>query len=138
MKFLKLVFAFVIVCNFVSAQSDNQIETFIEVMPEFPGGETARSKFIGDNLLFPESARNNNIEGRVVAQFIVRNTGIIDSIKILRGIGGGCDEEVIRIIKLMPEWKPAFQNGKAVSVKFILPVNFVLEDSGKKHKKKKN
>ena len=138
MKFLKLVFAFVMVFNFVSAQTDKQIETPIEVMPEFPGGESAMSKFIGDNLLYPETARNNNVEGRVVAQFIVRNTGLIDSIKILRGIGGGCDEEVIRIIKSMPAWKPATQKGKAVSVKFILPVNFVLEDSDKKQKKKKN
>lgn len=100
---------------------------WVEEMPMFPGGENEMLKFIGKNIKYPSTARENNISGIVNISFIVDPKGDIKNIQLLRGIGGGCEEEAIRVIKTMPTWKPGKQNGQAVNVQFQLPISFTLK-----------
>lgn len=100
---------------------------WVEEMPMFPGGENEMLKFIGKNIKYPSSARENNISGIVNISFIVDQKGEIKNIELLRGIGGGCEEEAIRVIKTMPIWKPGKQNGQTVNVQFQLPISFTLK-----------
>jgi TonB family protein len=96
--------------------------------PSFPGGMPALGKFLGMNLRYPKAAKDAGIQGKVVLSFIVDQEGSISDIKVLRGIGAGCDEEAIRVLKLSPKWEPATQNGKKVRVLQTLPINFRLDD----------
>ena len=93
---------------------------------EYPGGMEAMMKFVRDNLRYPEDAKDNNIEGRVICSFVVTAEGKVDKIKVAKGIGHGCDEEAMRVIKSMPLWYPAMQNGKAVNQNMSLPIAFKL------------
>ena len=97
-----------------------------EKMPEFPGGQAEMHKYIQQNLVYPEIARQKGISGTVAARFVVSKTGQVEQIEVLRGIGGGCDQEAIRVIRSMPHWTPGKQTGKAVAVYFTLPVKFKL------------
>jgi len=99
---------------------------YVEQMPEFPGGEEARTKFIFKNLKYPMIARETGIQGTVYITFVVSKTGQISNVAVLRGIGGGCDEEAVRVIQSMPSWIPGKQNGKAVPVQFSFPIKFTL------------
>ena len=103
------------------------IFTVIEEMPSFPGGDAARNKFLSENIVYPRQAAENRIQGTVYISFIVNTEGNIENVKILRGIGGGCDEEASRVVKLMPRWKAGKQNGKIVSVFYTMPVKFRLQ-----------
>jgi len=94
---------------------------YVEQMPE-PGFDINR--YLAENLKYPREAEKENIEGRVVTQFTVNEDGSIGDPKVMRGIGHGCDEEALRLIKGMPKWKPGKQNGKAVKVKYNLPITF--------------
>ncbi|HNX42814.1 MAG TPA: TonB family protein [Bacteroidales bacterium] len=98
----------------------------VEQIPEFPGGVSSMNKFLKDNIRYPQIARESGITGTVFTTFVVSKTGKISDVKILRGIGGGCDEEAIRVIKAMPAWIPGKQNGRAVPVQFNLPIKFTL------------
>jgi protein TonB len=100
---------------------------FVEQMPEFPDGQTAMMKFIQSMLKYPSIARENDIQGTVIVQFVVAADGAIYKVKVARGIGGGCDEEAARVVKSMPKWRPGKQNGRAVPVLFTLPIKFRLE-----------
>ena len=102
------------------------IYTLTENQPEFTGGQQSLIRFLQKNLRYPAEARENNIEGKVVAQFIVDEKGGISDIRIIRGIGAGCDEELVRVIKLMPNWKPGLNNGQPVKANMILPCTFKL------------
>ena len=106
---------------------DEMVFTFVEQMPEYPGGQEKMMQFIMDNLKYPTQAKDDGVMGKVVAQFIVKEDGSISEIKILRDIGDGCGDEVMRVIGLMPKWMPGKQNGKAVNVVFTLPVTFKLD-----------
>lgn len=99
----------------------------VEEMPEPEGGMSAMYKFIGQNLRYPRQATQMGLEGRVVVTFVVSPQGEITNPEVVKGIGGGCDEEAIRVIKLLPKWKPGRQNGRAVSVKFTVPIKFTLQ-----------
>jgi protein TonB len=101
---------------------------FASQMPEFPGGDEARIEFLNNNLRYPSIATEMGISGRVTLQFVVEKDGHIDRIKVIRGLGGGCDEEALRVIKLMPKWKPGMQDGKCVPVYFTFPVVFALKE----------
>lgn len=105
----------------------------VEVMPSFPGGDQARVKFMQENLSFPAEAMKKNITGKVFVNFVVKADGSIDQVKVLKGIGGGCDEEAVRVIKMMPKWKPGMNKGKPVDVQFTMPIQFTLD--GKKDDK---
>ena len=103
-----------------------KIFTSVEVVPKFPGGMGALSRFISDNIKYPQKARDNNIQGRVILKFVVDKDGSIIDIQVTRGLGGGCDEEAIRVMKLMPKWKPGMQNGNPIKVYYTLPISFYL------------
>jgi protein TonB len=95
-------------------------------MPEFPGGDAERITFLKNNLTYPEDAKELGVTGTVYLGFIVERDGSISNITILRGIGGGCDEEAVRVVNMMPKWKPGRQQGHAVRVQFTLPIKFTL------------
>jgi len=98
----------------------------VEQNPEFSGGYEAMQKFLKDKIQYPTLAQESGIQGTVFVQFVVSKTGKISNVKILRGIGGGCDEEAVRVVKEMPNWIPGRQNGQAVPVMFQIPVKFQL------------
>lgn len=101
--------------------------TYVEQMPTFPGGETEMLKFIGKNVVYPSAAKRSGLEGTVYIQFTVGRTGEISDIKVVKGLGGGTDEEAIRVVKMMPKWKAGKQNGREVPVRFTLPFRFTLK-----------
>jgi protein TonB len=105
----------------------SEILTFAEQMPEFTGGTEEMYKFLGKNIMYPAQARENSIEGKVLLTFVVGADGKISQIEqVGKKLGWGCDEEAIRVVKNMPAWTPGKQNGKAVTVKFTLPIRFQL------------
>ncbi len=106
---------------------EQQIFQVVENMPEFPGGRGALMKYLATNIKYPPYAKEAGIQGRVFINFVVEKDGSITAVKVLRGIGGGCDEEAIRVVKNMPKWSPGMQRGKPVRVSFNLPVKFTLQ-----------
>jgi len=98
----------------------------VEVAPEFPGGQKAFGKFLGSNIRYPESARENNIQGKVYIGFVVEKNGELSDLKIIKGIGGGCDEEALRVLKNSPPWKPGMTEGKPVRTSYTFPVTFQI------------
>jgi len=104
-----------------------EIFTFVEEYPEFPGGEKALYEYIKNNIRYPEVARTSGITGTVYVQFVVEKDGSISDVKVLRGIGGGCDEEAVRVVKSMPKWKPGKQRGQPVRVYYTLPIDFKIK-----------
>ena len=96
--------------------------------PEFPGGDSARRAFIKNNLQYPDTAKLYYVEGLVYASVIVEKDGSLSGFKILRGIGWGCDEEALRVLKLMPKWIPATRRGELVRVQMNMPIRFEIED----------
>lgn len=134
----------ILVCNFLQAQEkeevskieftqedntkkEEEIFAFVEIMPEFPGGEDAFLRMLQKNIRYPSEAVTKNIQGTVMVEFVVEKDGSISQPRVVKGIGGGCNEESLRVIKLMPKWKPAKQNGKNVRVYFTAPIRFRLE-----------
>lgn len=100
----------------------------VKEMPEFPGGTNALIQYLGANIKYPEQAKKDSIQGRVFVNFIVEKDGKIGEVKVLRGIGGGCDEETVRVVSSMPDWTPGRdENGKVVRVSYNLPVKFALK-----------
>lgn len=98
----------------------------VESMPEFPGGYQGLHEYLSLHLVFPDEAKEKLIMGRVLLSFVIDESGNAKDVKVTRGIGGGCDEEAARVIRSMPPWEPATQNGKAVPVRFTLPIYFKL------------
>lgn len=96
------------------------------VAPEFPNGGEALYKYIAENLHYPEQAKSDGVQGKVVVQFTVMDNGDIVNVEVAKGIGGGCDEEALRVVKSMPKWKPAIYEGKPVNVQYCIPINFKL------------
>jgi periplasmic protein TonB len=112
----------------VKVEEKNEIFISVEQMPEFAGGTAALSKFLQKNLRYPRPASNANISGKVYVQFVVGQDGAISKVDVLKGLGFGCDEEAERVIKLMPRWSAGKQSGRAVAVRFTLPINFQLTE----------
>jgi protein TonB len=104
-----------------------QIFMVVESMPEYPGGEAALYTFLAENIKYPQMAKESGIQGRVFVTFVVERNGSVTDVRVLRGIGGGCDEEAIRVVKSMPTWTPGKQRGKSVRVQYNLPVKFTLQ-----------
>lgn len=98
-----------------------------EIMPRFPGGEKAMMEFVASNLKYPPQAIEERIEGAVLAEFVVNANGKTVRPRILRSLSPECDAEVVRVIELMPAWSPGQQDGKAVNVKFTIPIMFSLQ-----------
>ncbi|OOQ58510.1 M56 family metallopeptidase [Mucilaginibacter pedocola] len=98
----------------------------VDKMPQFGKDESAFGRYIGKNVRYPAIAREHNVQGRVILTFVVEKDGSLSDVKVLRGIGSGCDEEAVRVIKASPKWTPGTQGGKKVRTQFSVPVNFAL------------
>lgn len=114
----------------------DEVFIFVEVMPSFPGGEEARFKYLKENIQYPKKAKEKGIQGTVYLKFIVEKDGSVTNAEVVRGIGGGCDEEALRVVRNMPKWSPATQRGKRVRVYFTMPIKYTLSKSNRKAKKK--
>lgn len=99
----------------------------VEQQAQFPGGQAALSKWLSNNLRYPERAQQNDIQGRVIVEFIVNLDGSIQNVKVIKGVDKDLDNEAIRVVKKMPKWQPGKNNGVAVRSYFTLPVNFKLQ-----------
>lgn len=108
---------------------DDKVYDIVEQQPEFPGGPSAMAKWLGDNIKYPAEAAKNNIQGRVIVQFVVGSDGTVGGAKIMRGVDPLLDQEALRVINAMPKWTPGKQDGKPVAVKYTIPVTF-RQDGG--------
>lgn len=99
----------------------------VEIMPEFPGGEAALYKFLGDNIKYPRLAIESNIQGTVYISFVVEKDGSLSNITVERTPALVLSDESSRVVSIMPDWKPGKQGGRAVRVNFVLPVKFKLQ-----------
>jgi protein TonB len=106
---------------------DFKIVDFAERMPSFPGGDKALFEFLSNNIKYPVIPAENNIQGRVICQFVVNKDGTIVEAMVVRSVDPHLDKEALRVIKLMPKWSPGWQDGKTVRVKYTLPINFKLQ-----------
>lgn len=113
----------------VPADSTAKEEVFMvaEQMPEFPGGMKEMLKFLQENVKYPENAMKNNVQGRVIVQFVIEKDGTPTEFKVLRSVDPDLDAEALRVMKAMPKWKPGMQKGQVVRVKFTVPVSFKLQ-----------
>jgi len=100
------------------------VYSFVEKMPEFPGGEKEVVKFLSQTMKFPEEAQKKGEHGKVIVQFVISNTGKVENAKILKGVSPDLDNEALRVIGLLPAWIPGEQNGEKVSVYRIIPIMF--------------
>ncbi|MGX5817496.1 TonB family protein [Chitinophaga lutea] len=111
----------------------NEVFTFVEIPPSFPGGEAELAKYLSTNIRYPKEAVDKNLSGTVFVSFIVSAKGKIDSVRTVgTKKGGGLEEEAIRVVKEMPDWRPGKQNGRQVAVMFNLPIRFTLAKPEKK------
>jgi protein TonB len=108
------------------ATNPEEVLSYAEVMPEFPGGMPEMIKFLQENMIYPEEMKENGIEGRIYVQFVVTKTGSIEEVTIAKGING-LNHEAIRLVKQMPNWKPGTNYAKQVNVKMVIPILFSLK-----------
>ena len=109
-------------------EEEEVVFVVVEKMPEFPGGQQALFKYLSENVKYPVIAQENGIQGRVICQFVVNKDGSIVDVEVARSGGDpSLDKEAVRVIKAMPKWKPGKQRGKAVRVKYTVPVSFKLQ-----------
>lgn len=108
-------------------EDTDKVESIVEKMPSYVGGLEEFYKFVGKNLKYPAQARRMGIEGKVFVHFIVDKDGSLSDIKVVKGIGAGCDEEVERIIHKSPKWNPGKQRGNPVRVRMMMPITFRLD-----------
>ena len=100
----------------------------VEVYPEFPGGMEAWSKYIQRNLRYPGMAQDAGVQGKVYLSFVVEKDGTITDVKVVRGIGYGCDDEAMRVIKKSPRWKAGMQNNLPVRVRYNMPISYTISN----------
>ena len=110
----------------VTEADPNQIFTSVEQSPEFPGGLDKFYAYLGKTIQYPAIAKENNTQGRVIVTFVCERDGSLTDVKVVRGIGDGCDEEAVRVVKKSPRWKPGIQNGRPVRVQYTVPISFTL------------
>ena len=111
----------------VTEEDPNKIFTAVEKEPGFPGGDEAFLKYLAKNIHYPAIAKENNVQGKVFLSFVVEKDGSLTDVKTVRGIGSGCDDEAMRVLKASPKWKPGIQNGRPVRVSYTIPVSFTLQ-----------
>lgn len=113
-------------------KEEDKIFTVVKHMPEYPGGRDAMYKFIQNNLVYPQEAKDNGTTGRVFVTFVIEKDGSVADVKLLRGIGSGCDAEAMRVIESMSKWKPGrLEDNKTVRVQYNLPIKFSLNTEKK-------
>lgn len=111
-------------------KEEPKIEEIVEVpdvMAEFPGGIEKMYEYLGKNIKYPQIAKESGVQGKVYVQFVVEKDGTITDVKVVRGIGSGCDDEAKRVVEKMPKWNAGEQKGKAVRSRFTLPVKYELK-----------
>ena len=113
----------------VEEKKEEQVFTAVEQMPQFPGGEAELMKYISNNIKYPTMAMENNIQGRVVVQFVVTKTGKIGEVKVVRSKDPDLDKEAVRVVKSLPNFIPGKMNGQAVNVWYTLPITFNIEET---------
>ena len=113
-----------------SEAETDEVFHVVEDMPSFPGGQEAYYKYLGTNIEYPEQARELGIEGRVFITFIVNKDGSLSDLQLAQGIGGGCDEEALRVFMESPNWVPGKQRGKVVKTRMQAAVTFELGEKG--------
>lgn len=105
----------------------DEIFVFVEEMPEFPGGDLALRKYLTNAVKYPVIAQENGIQGKVYVSFIIDESGYITNIELMRGIDSSLDNEALRVVRTLPKWKPGKQAGKAVKVRYSVPIHFELQ-----------
>ena len=115
---------------------DESVFEVVEQMPEFPGGYKEMMKYIEQNMRYPEEAKKAGTQGRVVVQFLVNKNGAISDVSVLRSVDRLLDAEAVRLVRSMPKWKPGMQKGKAVTVKYTVPILFSLDELDEKVRQK--
>jgi protein TonB len=108
-------------------EEETKVFDVVEQMPSFPGGDAALMQYLSSHIKYPVVAEENNIQGRVIATFVVERDGSITDVKIVKSVDPSLDKEAIRVLKSMPKWIPGKQNGSAVRVKYTVPVTFRLQ-----------
>ena len=111
----------------VTEEDPNQIFTAVEQEPSFAGGIDKFYKYLQNNIRYPAVAKENNVQGKVFVTFVVERDGSLTDIKVVRGIGSGCDEEAMRVLRNSPKWKAGIQNGRPVRVQYTMPISFTLQ-----------
>ncbi len=112
--------------GFATEQKIGNVFMVVEEMPEFPGGEAALRKYIAEHVNFPADAEKAKIQGKVFVNFVINSAGKVEKAKVIRGIHPSLDEEAVRVVNALPDWKPGKQKGEAVDVSYTLPVTFTL------------
>lgn len=107
--------------------AEEEIFTIVEEMPGFPGGEAKLFEYLAKSIDYPAMAADAGIQGVVYVTFVVDNDGSVKDVRVLRGIGAGCDKEAVRVVEKMPKWAPGKQRGKSVKVQYNLPIRFILK-----------
>jgi protein TonB len=110
----------------VTVNTNTAIFVKVEHDPEFPGGMDQFYRFLAKTVRYPAAARENNTQGKVIVTMVVERDGSLSQVKVARGIGDGCDEEAVRVVKLSSPWKPGMQNGRVVRVAYSVPISFTL------------
>lgn len=108
-------------------KGEDAVFTYVERMPEFPGGTSALMAYLGNNIHYPPKAKKNKVEGKAIIQFVVKKDGAIGNVKIVRDLEDGCGAEAKRVVAAMPKWKPGLMKGEPVNVYYTLPVSFKLQ-----------
>ena len=111
----------------IEEEEEEVVFQVVEKMPQFPGGQQALFEYLSKNIRYPVIAQENGLQGRVICQFVVNSDGSIVDIVVVRSVDPSLDKEAVRVIQSMPKWQPGEQRGKAVRVKYTLPVNFRLQ-----------
>ncbi|WP_462253726.1 energy transducer TonB [Ekhidna sp.] len=106
---------------------DNMIYSIVDVMPEFEGGVEKFSDFIDEHLRYPSQAKRMGIEGRVFVKYVVEKNGSITNVEVIKGLGAGCNEEAIKVVKLFPNFTPATMEEVPVRVQMVVPIHFKLQ-----------
>ena len=110
----------------IEEEKDDQIFDVVETQPNPPGGMSGWNKYLSNNLKYPTQARRMGVEGTVIVVFVINTDGSIQDVEVLRGIGGGCDEEAVKVVTNAPKWEPGKQRGKPVRTRMRLPIRFKL------------
>lgn len=129
-KFLVLTITALMVCMAINANTNSQIYadgkvfTSVEQMPQFPGGDAALMRYIAKHMQFPPVAQEQDIQGKVILQFVVKKDGSVGEVKVVRSLSPECDNEAKRMVRNLPKFKPGKRNGQPVNVWYTLPITF--------------
>lgn len=125
----KFLFVSVFTLMSIGVFSQGKLYTHLDTMPSFPGGDTALGNFLTKNTVHPLLAIKNNVQGVVQMSFIIDTSGKVTEIKVIKGLGSGCDEEAVRVLSIMPNWNPGILNGQKVRVIYNVPFAFDIDQN---------